>query len=217
MSPMTPAQNADGEAESHRLEQQIQFIIEIDKLKQVFRQTYLLDSTRKENDAEHSWHLAMMAILLYEYAAEPDTDLLRVMKMVLIHDLVEIDAGDTFCYDEAGNKTKAAREQAAAERIFNILPRDQAGEIRRLWDEFEARQTPEARFAAALDRLQPLLHNYHTQGRAWREHGVTVDQVLERNRHMADGSEALWQYAEAMILDAVDKGFLAPAPAKNED
>ncbi len=187
---------------------QIEFIREIDKLKQVFRRTYLMDDTRKENDAEHSWHLAVMVILLGEHAAEK-IDLFRVVKMVLIHDLVEIDAGDTFCYDTEGNKTKAIREQTAADRIFNILPCDQAGEIRSLWDEFEARQTPEAKFAAALDRLQPLLHNYATAGRAWREHGITVDQVLSRNKHIAEGSQQLWQFTEAMIKDAVEKGYLA--------
>jgi len=192
-----------------RLDKQIAFILEIDKLKHVFRGTYLLDETRKENDAEHSWHLAVMAILLGPHAAESDIDLLHVMKMVVIHDLVEIDAGDTLRYDVEGGKTKAAREQAAAQRIFNILPADQAGEIRALWDEFEARQTPEAKFAAALDRLQPLLHNYNTQGRSWHEYGITVDQVLAGNKHMAEGSQTLWQYAEAMINDAVDKGYLA--------
>ncbi|MCD6364934.1 MAG: HD domain-containing protein [Planctomycetes bacterium] len=201
--------DADAQHESRRLDKQMQFILEIDKLKGVFRQTYLLDGSRKENDAEHSWHLAMMAILLCEYAAGTNIDVTRVIKMVLIHDLVEIDAGDTFCYDEQGNKTKERREQAAAERIFRILPADQAAEIRSLWDEFEARETSEARFAAALDRLGPLLHNYNTQGKAWREHGVTVDQVLARNEHIAEGSQTLWRYAKAMITDAVTKGYLA--------
>ncbi len=192
-----------------RLEQQIAFILEIDKLKQVFRGTYLLDETRKENDAEHSWHLALMAILLCEHAADPNINILRVVKMVLIHDLVEIDAGDTFRYDVERNKTKAAREQAAADRIFNILPTNQAEEIRLLWDEFEAMETPEAKFAAAIDRLQPLLLGCHTQGRAWREYGVTADQILDKMKQIAEGSEALWQYAKTMILDAVEKGYLA--------
>lgn len=194
-----------------RLARQIRFILEIDRLKQVLRQTVLTDRSRNENDAEHSWHLAVMAILLHEYAAEA-VDVLRVVKMVLVHDLVEIDAGDTFCYDAEGAKDKAQRETAAAERIFPLLPPDQAAEVRALWEEFEARRTPEARFAAALDRLQPLLHNYHTQGFAWRQHGVTVDRVLDRNRHMDEGAPALWAYAKAFIEDAVRRGYLAPAP-----
>jgi putative hydrolase of HD superfamily len=196
MSPKTP------------LARQIQFVVEIDKLKGVLRQTWLMDGSRRENDAEHSWHLALMAVLLAEYAAEPNLDLLRVVKMLLVHDLVEIDAGDTFVYDKAGARDKAAREQKAAQRIFNILPPDQAGALRGLWDEFEARQTPEARFAAALDRLQPILHNYHTQGKAWRAHGITSEEVIAHNRHMAEGAPRLWQYARDLIRDAVEKGYL---------
>ena len=180
-----------------------------DKLKQVLRQTWHLDESRRENDAEHSWHLAVMAMLLLEHAKEPGLDLLRVLKMVLVHDIVEIDAGDTFAYDEVGALDKDEREQAAARRIFNILPEDQAAELRALWDEFEARQTAEARYAAALDRLQPLLHNYHTRGKAWRQHGVTSAQVLARNCHVAEGSPALWEFAEGLIRDAVAKGYLA--------
>lgn len=193
-----------------RLERQLRFIVEIDKIKNVFRQTFLTDGSRKENDAEHSWHLAVMAVLLKEYAAEPGLDLERVIKMVLVHDIVEIDAGDTFCYDEKGAEDKREREEAAAARIFGMLPPDQARRTRELWEEFEAMETPESRFAAALDRLQPLLHNYNTGGATWREHGVTSDRVLQRNSHMADGSPALWEYAEALIRDAVDKGYLAP-------
>jgi len=192
-----------------RLSRQIGFVREIDKLKAVFRQTWLLDGSRKENDAEHSWHLATMAMLLGEHAAEPGIDVARVVRMTLVHDLVEIDAGDTFVYDEAGARDKARREQAAADRLFALLPPDQAAEMRALWEEFEARQTPEARFAAALDRLQPLLHNYYTQGAAWREHGVKLAQVLDRNRHMAEGAPRLWAFAERLIRDAVEKGYLA--------
>lgn len=192
-----------------RLERQIRFIVEIDKLKSVFRQTLLMNKERYENDAEHSWHIAMMAILLAEYAASPDVDILRVVKMLLVHDIVEIDAGDMIVYDQAGRAAQAVREQEAAKRIFNILPADQAGEIRDLWTEFEARQTPEALFAAALDRLQPLLHNYHTQGAAWKKHGITVDRVLARNQQMAQGAPQLWEYAQAFIADAVAKGYLA--------
>ena len=153
---------------NNRLQKQLQFILEIDKLKKIVRQSPLADQSRKENDAEHSWHLAVMAILLSEYAQERHIDIFHVVKLALIHDLVEIDAGDTFCYDEIGNRQKLKRETRAADRIFNILPQDQAMQFRDLWDEFEARETPEACFAAALDRLQPLLLNFHTQGGTWR-------------------------------------------------
>lgn len=196
-------------ADNDRLGQQIAFVLEIDKLKRVLRQTWHMDQSRKENSAEHSWHVAVMAVLLAEHAAEPELDLARVVKMLLVHDLVEIDAGDTFVYDEAGAQDKPARERAAADRIFGMLPADQAAEVRGLWDEFEARRTPEARYAAALDRLQPLLHNYHTQGRAWREHGITADRVLATNCHIAEGAPRLWQLAERFIRDAVQKGYLA--------
>jgi putative hydrolase of HD superfamily len=196
-------------SDDDRLARQIGFLLEIDKLKRVLRQTWHLDQSRRENDAEHSWHLAVMALLLAEYAAEPGLDLARVVKMALVHDLVEIDAGDTFAYDEVGARDKCQREQAAADRLFGMLPADQAAEVRGLWDEFEARKSPEARYAAGLDRLQPLLHNYHTEGRAWREHGVTSDRVLARNRHMAEGAPRLWQYAQSLIHDAVAKGYLA--------
>jgi len=191
-----------------RLAKQVEFIVEIDKLKQVYRRTWLTDKSRRENDAEHSWHLGMMAILLLEHAQQPQLDLLRVLKMVLIHDLVEIDAGDTFAYDDAGAVDKAERETAAAVRVFGLLPADQAAELRAIWEEFEARETPEAKYAAALDRFQPMLHNYQTQGKAWQEHGITAHQVIARNQHMAEGSPALWAYAERFVADAVAKGFL---------
>ncbi len=194
-----------------RLAQQVEFIVEIDKLKQVYRRTWLIDASRHENDAEHSWHLGVMAVLLVEHARSPQLDLLRVLKMVLIHDLVEIDAGDTFAYDDAAAVDKADRERAAAERLFHLLPSDQAAEFRSVWDEFEARRTPEAQYAAALDRFQPMLHNYRTQGKAWREHGITADRVLARNQSMAEGSPALWQYAQQFVADAVAQGYLAPA------
>jgi putative hydrolase of HD superfamily len=193
---------------SSRLAQQVEFIVEIDKLKQVYRRTWLTDKSRQENDAEHSWHLGMMAILLLEHAQQPQLDLLRVLKMVLIHDLVEIDAGDTFVYDDAGAMDKAERENAAADRVFGLLPADQAAELRAIWEEFEARQTMEAKYAAALDRFQPMLHNYRTQGKAWQEHGITADQVIARNQHIAEGSPALWDYAQEFVADAVAKGYL---------
>ena len=151
-----------------RLRKQIEFIVEIDKLKHVLRQSALIHDRRRENDAEHSWHLGVMAMLLAEYVREDSVDILKVMKMVLIHDLVEIDAGDTFAYDELGYEDKEERELQAAERIFSLLPSDQAGKMWELWQEFEEKQTPEARFAASLDRLQPLLLNYQHQGAYWK-------------------------------------------------
>jgi len=197
---------------SDRLQQQIAFVAEVDKLKHIFRQTLLLDASRYENDAEHSWHLALMAILLREYARE-DVDVLAVVRMVVVHDLVEIDAGDTFCYDAKGNEDKADRERQAADRIFGLLPDDLGEELRALWEAFEKGETPEARFANALDRFQPLLHNYLTEGAAWKRHGVTSDQVVERNCHIEAGAPALWSYARAMIDDAVERGYLARPPA----
>lgn len=192
-----------------RLEQQLSFILEIDKLKSVLRRTYLLDRSRRENSAEHSWHLALMALILSDYANEP-VDVGHVIKLVLVHDIVEIDAGDTYIYDTAGHADKADREQRAAERIFALLPAEQAAMMRALWDEFEAQETPEARFANTLDRMQPLLHNYHTDGAAWQESGISRSQVYERNERSARGSRALWQHMQAIIDDAVAKGYLKP-------
>jgi putative hydrolase of HD superfamily len=196
-----------------RFERQIRFILEIDKLKGVLRRTYLLNVDRAENTAEHSWHLGIMAILLAEHANQL-VDVARVVKMVLVHDIVEIDAGDTYFYDSAAELDKSERERAAANRIFEILPPDQAKELSELWEEFEAAQTAEARFALALDRFMPQLHNYYTQGRSWSEHGITVDQVLERNAPMAEGSQKLWDRARAILDDAVAKGFLAAKKEK---
>ena len=190
-----------------RLEKQIGFIVEIDKLKKVLRQTLLTDFERRENSAEHSWHLALMAIFLAEHAKEK-VDLPKVVKLVLIHDLVEIDAGDTYCYDDEGNLDKNEREQKAADRIFNLLPGEQAVELRALWDEFEARETPEARFANSLDRFQPLLFNHVTNGQSWVEHQISQEQVLDRNSPIEDGSETLWGYSKGMIDQAVEKGLL---------
>jgi putative hydrolase of HD superfamily len=191
-----------------RLAKQIEFIVEIDKIKHVFRKTLLINGSRYENDAEHSWHLAIMAILLSEYSNAKDLDVPRVLKMVLVHDIVEIDAGDTFCYDEKGALDKREREEKAADRIFNILPADQAREIRDLWEEFEECRTPEAKFANSLDRLQPLLHNYKTCGRSWKKHGISKERVIERNKPIQKGSRQLWAYVEKMIEDSVDKGYL---------
>jgi putative hydrolases of HD superfamily len=197
-------------SDSSRLSQQIRFLVEVDKLKHILRQTWLMDQSRRENDAEHSWHVSLLAVLLVEHATEPELDLLRVVKMLLVHDLVEIDAGDTFVYDEIGARDKPEREARAAQRIFGLLPPDQALAIRALWEEFEARQTSEARYAAALDRFQPILHNYFTEGKAWRQHGITSQQVLARNRHMAEGAPVLWEHIQALVREAVQKGYLAP-------
>lgn len=194
---------------SQRLQRQLQFILEIDRLKTIQRQTLLTDGSRHENSAEHSWHIALMAVLLSEYSNGDRLDLFRVVKMLLVHDLVEIDAGDTFCYDEAANHDKEERERQAADRLFGLLPRDQGAEMRRLWEEFEARESAEARFANALDRLQPLLHNVHTEGASWRRHGVRSHQVLERNSPVGDGAAVLWEHARRLIDEAVERGFLA--------
>ena len=188
-----------------RLKKQMEFIIEVDKLKDIIRQTNLTNGERKENDAEHSWHLALMAVFLSEYAKEP-VDVLQVIKMVLIHDLVEIDAGDTYLYDEAGNGTKAAREQKAAERIFNILPGDQAEELFQLWQEFEDRKTPESKFANTLDRIQPVLLNDATEGRAWREHDVCIDQIMSKNEYTSQGSDVLWAYIQEVFEKNIENG-----------
>lgn len=191
--------------EQTRLQKQMDFIVEMDRTKQIVRQTYLADGSRKENDAEHAWHLAMMAYLLREYA-EQEIDVTKTMVMVLIHDLVEIDAGDTYAYDEAGNLDKREREVKAADRIFPILPLDQAEELRALWEEFEANQTPEAKFAHTLDNLQPLLLNDASGGKSWREHQVTLDKVLKRNQHTKEGSHVLWDYAKDCIDKNVETG-----------
>lgn len=190
-----------------RMEQQMDFILEVDKSKQVVRQTYLADGSRKENDAEHAWHLAIMAMLMGEHANEP-VDVLKVIKMVLVHDLVEIDAGDTYAYDVAGNETKRDRELLAAERIFELLPEDQAKELRALWDEFEEGETAEARFALSLDKIQPLLLNNASGGISWKEHGVKLSQVLNRNASTGKGSQAMWEYSRELIEENVKKGLL---------
>lgn len=195
-----------------RLVRQIAFIAECDRLKEIFRQTINPHSRRAENDAEHSWHLCLCVIVLAEHANAPHLDVLRVLKLLIVHDLVEIDAGDTFAYDAAAMATQHAREVRAAERIFGLLPEEQAREFRALWDEFEAKATPEAVFATAVDRFQPMLLNCLTQGAGWKRHGVTHDRVVARNRAIADGSAALWEHASAMLDEMVAAGHLAPAP-----
>jgi putative hydrolases of HD superfamily len=191
-----------------RLTKQIEFIVQIDKLKDIMRQNVVTGSRRNESDAEHSWHLAMMAVLLAEYADTPGIDVPKVVKMVLLHDLVEIDAGDTFCYDEEANLDKEDREQKAAARIFALLPPDQAAETMELWQEFEAVSTPEARFANCLDRLQPLLLNYHTDGHTWQKPGVNQTKVLKRNEILQKNAPRLWQLAREIIEDSVKRGLL---------
>lgn len=190
-----------------RLKKQMDFLLEVDKLKFIYRQTYLSNGERKENDAEHSWHLALMAVLLQEYSNEP-VDVAKVMTMVLIHDLVEIDAGDTYAYDTAGNQTKREREVKAAKRIFGLLPKDQEEAFRALWEEFEAYETPEAKFAHVCDNMQPFMLNHATGGRSWQEHGVKKSQVLGRNSRLAEGSETMKQYFDEILAEHVEKGNL---------
>lgn len=190
-----------------RLAHQLHFILEADKLKHVHRRSYLADSSRVENAAEHSWHLALMAMVLAEHAND-EVDLLRVIQMVVVHDIVEIDAGDTYLYDEIANHDKAEREERAAERLFSLLPPDQAAGLHALWKEFEARESADARFANALDRLMPLLHNYHSGGLAWKEHAIRDKQVRQRLAVMGDGAAGLWAYAQTIIEAAVAEGLL---------
>ncbi len=192
---------------NERLQKQISFVLELDKMKALYRQTYVLNENRKENDAEHSWHLAVMAFLLAEYSNEP-VDVLKVMKMVLIHDVVEIDAGDTYCYDEEGNRSKAEREEKAAQRLFGLLPEDQKKESYDLWREFEENSTAESKFANLLDHIQPLLLNYTKNGISWKEHGIFSDQVRKRNLNSAQASDDIADLIEKIISDAEDQGFL---------
>jgi putative hydrolase of HD superfamily len=194
-----------------RLDQQMRFISEIDKLKSVLRQTALAGLGRRENSAEHSWHLAVMAVALGEHAPE-GTDIGRVIAMVLVHDLVEIDAGDLFLYaDDAQQAKQEQAERAAADRIFALLPPDQAIGLRKLWDEFEERRTREARFARGLDRLQPMLANLEAGGGTWQRHGITADQVLAKARLIDEGSASLGRYARDLVANAVLAGLLLPA------
>lgn len=214
--------------ENERLKKQLEFLLTLDKLKNVYRQTYILCDDlpqgskefddnfkekkplpRRENDAEHSFSLAIAAAVLAEYSNEP-VDVAKVMKMVLVHDAVEIYAGDTYCYDNEGAKTKEAREKAAAEKIFGTLPEEQAAEYRALWDEFERNDTPEARFSNAMDRIQPLLLNYSREGYSWKEHGVNSSQVRKRFDKVKDGSEELGRMVDDLLDKAIENGFLIP-------
>ena len=195
--------------QSGRFQKQIEFILEADKLKHTLRQTILVNKSRRENSAEHSWHIALSVLVLSEYAEDKEIDVFRVVKMLLLHDLVEIDAGDTYCYDDQGREDQAQREAIAADRIFNLLPEDQARFFRDLWDEFETRETDESRLANALDRLLPFLINYFTQGQSWQEHDVQSNQVVSRMQPVEDGSPYLWNYVKALLDDAVSKGYLS--------
>lgn len=190
-----------------RMKKQLEFMLELDKMKNLYRQTYVLHENRKENDAEHSWHISVMTFLLEEYA-NSEIDTFRVMKMLLIHDVVEIDAGDTYCYDEEGYRTKADREEKAANRIFGLLPDDQKKEFYGLWREFEDGITNESKFAGVLDKIQPLLLNYSKGGISWQEHDVYSEQVSARNRNTSEISNELAEVINTVIEDAVKKGWL---------
>ncbi|MES2239116.1 MAG: HD domain-containing protein [Bacteroidota bacterium] len=187
--------------------QQINFIKEIDKIKYIQRKTKLFNSDRNENDAEHSWHLAMMTIVLAEHSDVP-IDILKVLKMVLIHDIVEIDAGDTFIYDTTKSHSNTNEERIAANRIFGMLPKEQAAEFISVWEEFESGETNEAKFAKSMDRLEPLLQNTSNNGGTWAEFGVTYDKVYEKKKVIKEGSKVIWNYAENLINESVEKGIL---------
>lgn len=192
--------------DNERLNTQLRFLLEVDKLKRVLRRNLLVDGSRRENSAEHSWHLALFARTFAEYAPK-GTDIERVTEMLVLHDIVEIDAGDTFIFDKAGGEGQADREREAADRIFALLPEDQAGHAHELWEEFVARRTPEARFAHAIDRLSPMLANWHNEGGTWLRFGITRAEVTEKVKLIAEGSEALGSYATALVDDADRRGY----------
>ena len=194
-----------------RLEAQLSFLREVDQLKHILRRSLVMDGSRRENSAEHSWHIALAALLLSEHANAP-VAVDRVIKMLLIHDIVEIDAGDTFAYDLTARLTQAGREEVAAQRLFGLLPDEQAAELLALWAEFEARSTPEAKFAHAIDRLLPMMQNFGTQGGSWEAHSVHRGLVDERARLMQEGALPLWEYVDLMLDEAVTRGYLAPKP-----
>ena len=194
---------------NERLQKQLDFLREIDKSKSVFRQNYLADGSRKENDAEHGWHMALFACILQEYF--PGADLNRVLPMALMHDLIEIDAGDTYCYDTAGQVGKAEREAAAARRIYGLLPPEQGEKYLALWQEFEAQETPDAQFAAVLDRIQPLLLQFSSQGKSWKEHDICTAQVRERNAvTFRFAPEPIRQLVDGILDEAVRRGYIKP-------
>lgn len=202
--------------QDNRLSRQIEFVKEIDKLKGVYRRTLIMDGSRHENTAEHTWHIAMLAMVLHEHVPEPKPDLSHVIRLMLVHDIVEIDAGDTFAYDAVGYTDKEEREMAAAKRIFGLLPDDQANEIMSLWREFEEMKTTEAVFAAAMDRMMPVLHNYYTEGHSWKQHSVTRAQVLKRMEPVRLASPKLFAFIEELLQSAVERGILIDAPNGGE-
>lgn len=193
----------------NRIWNQLQFIVEADRLKGVLRRTSPIGAERRENSAEHSWQVVLMAVLLHEHANEP-INLLTVVKMLTIHDVVEVDAGDTFHYDKSSRDNLADLESQAAERLFGMLPADQATELSSLWREFEAKETPEARFAAAIDRFIPFLINSHNDGGTWVKHGVTANQILELNGHIGAGSLSIWKAAQQIVSRALEAGQIKP-------
>ncbi|MCC6094780.1 MAG: HD domain-containing protein [Eubacterium sp.] len=195
--------------EQDRFQKQLDFILEIDKEKNILRQTHLTGHGRREDDADHAWHLAIMVWILKEYASQ-EIDIVRTILMVLVHDIVEIDAGDTYAYDAEGKKTELARETRAADRIFGLLPEDQGKQLRALWEEFDAYETPEARFAHVMDNFQPMLLNNSNGGGDWKEHGVSLSQVMKRNEKTGTGSEKIWSYMQEILQENIGKGSLKP-------
>lgn len=193
--------------DNEKLRKQIDFIVEIDKMKNIFRQTSLIDKSRRENDAEHSWHIAIMAMILSKYA-DKDIDECKVIKMLLVHDLIEIYAGDTFCYDEIGNLDKKERENNAADKLFSMLSEEEGQEMRELWEEFEEMETENAIFAASMDRLQPMLQNYFSDGGTWKKFNISKEQVYERISPVKKASKELWKFVEYMVEDSYEKGYI---------
>ncbi|MEO7424456.1 MAG: HD domain-containing protein [Fibrobacteria bacterium] len=185
----------------------VDFLNEIEKLKVVYRQNSVIDKSRNENSAEHSWHVSLMAVILAGYSDEKNLDMLKVVKMLLVHDIVEIDVGDTFLYDEKANISKQENELKAAKRIFGLLPGPMGEELSGLWEEFEARRSPEAKFAASLDSLQPLMNHLHTKNLKYKSHEVHTSQVVEKKKHIAEGSRILWEYAQDVIRKSEEIGL----------
>lgn len=192
----------------NKLKRQLDFLIEVDKMKNILRQTLLMDKSRQENDAEHSWHFALMALTLFEYNRLDNVDINRVIKMALLHDLVEIYAGDTFAYDVKGNEGKDAREAESADRLFAMLPDEQSAEFRSLWEEFDKMETPDAKYASAIDRLEPFISNYKTDGYTWVLHKVSVENVYKRMDPIRLVLPEVWEFVEAVIKDSCEKGYI---------
>ena len=193
---------------TEKLKRQFEFLVEADKMKNILRQTMLMDKSRQETDAEHSWHFALMALTFYEYAASDKVDINRVIKMALVHDLVEVYAGDTFAYDLIGNLDKEKREKEAADKLFSLLPKKQEEEFRGLWEEFDKAETPDALYASAIDRLQPFLSNYKTDGYTWVKYGVPIDDIYKRVAPVKEILPELWGFVEFVIKDSCEKGYI---------